>query len=82
MKVQAKVITEQECKWHGVALQDVEVAEIRVAAWFFTEKSCGIKNRQYDFEGAKAKKSGILGSNANAGSGSRFFPEIKSTRRH
>ena len=44
MKVQAKVITEQECKWHGVALQDVEVAEIRVAAWFLTEKSCGIKN--------------------------------------
>lgn len=56
MKVQAKVITEQECKWHGVALQDMEVAEIRVAAWFLTEKSCGIKNRQYDFEGVKAKK--------------------------
>lgn len=56
MKVQAKVITEQECKWYGVAPQDEEVVEIRVAAWFLTEKSCGIKNRQYDFEGVKAKK--------------------------
>ena len=24
MKVQAKIITEQECKWYGVALQDEE----------------------------------------------------------
>lgn len=77
MKVQAKIITEQECKWYGVALQDEEVVEIRVAAWFLTEKFCGIKNRQYDFEGVKAKKSGILGSNANAGSGSRFFLKSK-----
>lgn len=77
MKVQAKVITEQECKWYGVAPQDEGVVEIRVAGWFPTEKFCGIKNRQYDFEGAKAKKAGILRSNANAGSGSRFFVKSK-----
>lgn len=56
MKVQAKIITEQEYKWYGVAPQDEEVVEIRIAGWFPTEKFCGIKNRQYDFEGVKAKK--------------------------
>lgn len=43
MKVQAKIITEQECKWYGVAPQDEEVVEIRIAGWFPTEKFCGIK---------------------------------------
>lgn len=82
MKVQAKVITEQECKWHGVALQDVEVAEIRVAAWFLTEKSCGIKNRQYDFEGVKAKKKRHPRKQRKCWFWGSFFHEIKSTSRH
>lgn len=77
MKAQAKVITGQECKWYGVAPQDEEVVEIRAAGWFPAEKFCGIKNRQYGFEGAKAKKAGILRSNANAGSGNRFFLKSK-----
>lgn len=56
MKVQAKIITENERKWYGIAPQEEEIVEIQVAGWFPTEKFCGVKNRRYDYDGDIAKK--------------------------
>ena len=78
MKVQAKIIAESERKWYGIAPQEEEIVEIRVAGWFPTEKFCGVKNRRYDYDGDIAKKSGILQSSSGTrGSGTAFFLKSK-----
>lgn len=78
MKVQAKIITESERKWYGIAPQEEEIVEIRMAGWFPTEKLCGVKNRRYDYDGDIAKKSGILQSSSGTrGSRTAFFLKSK-----